>query len=101
MEKYKAIGVVETLYFTIALELLDEMLKAADVEFLHKESALGGKLVTLFVGGTISAVTEAIKVVKEIGHQKRPEAFKNAIVITNPHKEIMKYVVPKDASITD
>jgi len=60
MKKYEAIGVVETLYFAVALEMLDEMLKTSNVEFISKESTLGGKLVTLFVGGSISEVKNSI-----------------------------------------
>lgn len=94
MKKYEAIGIVETLYFTVALELLDEMLKTSNVKFINKESDLGGKLVTLFVGGRISEVTSSIEAVKRLGQKKHYKHLKNAIVITNPHNEILKYIVP-------
>lgn len=96
MEKFEAIGVVETLYFAVALEMLDEMIKASNVEFISKESALGGKLVTLFVGGGISEVTNAIDVVKRLGEGKHEKHLKNAIVISKPHSEILKYIIPRE-----
>jgi len=79
MKKYEAIGVVETLYFAVALEMLDEMLKTSNVEFISKESTLGGKLVTLFVGGSISEVKNSIEVVKRLGEEKHAKHLKNAI----------------------
>lgn len=97
--KIEAIGVVETQFFAIALEILDQMTKNAQIKVLSKESTLGGKLVTVIVGGSISDITEAIDVAKELGIRKHAKYLKNAIVITKPHKEIMKYITPqKEAS---
>lgn len=94
MKKYEALGIVETQYFTIAMELLDQMLKSADVEFLASEKYLGGRLVTLVVGGSISDVTVAVEVAKLAAEGKERSPLKMALVITNPHPEIMKYIVP-------
>jgi microcompartment protein CcmL/EutN len=94
MKKYEALGVVETQYFTIAMELLDQMLKSADVEFLASEKYLGGRLVTLIVGGSISDVTMAVEAAKMKAEGKEHTPLKMALVITNPHPEIMKYIVP-------
>ncbi len=101
MEKFQAIGIVETLYFAVALEMLDEMIKASNVKFISKESALGGKLVTLFVGGGISEVTNAIEVVKSLGAGKHRNTLKNAIVITRPHREILNYIIPREKEDAD
>ena len=94
MKNYEAIGIVETLYFTTALEMLDEMIKAAAVEFIGKESTLGGKLVTVFVGGGISEVKSSIEVVRRLGEGKHVKNLKNAIIISKPHREILKYILP-------
>ena len=40
---------------------LDAMLKAADVRFIHVEKKLGGRLVTVVVDGTVSAVEAAAR----------------------------------------
>jgi len=95
MEKIEAIGIVEVLYYTTALDILDHMLKSADVKLVHKETALGGKLVTIFVSGSISNVTASIEAAKEAVSENRQDLLKNTVVITNPHREILKYIVSK------
>ena len=94
MKKYEALGVVETQYFTVAMELLDSICKSADVEFLTSENYLGGRLVTMIFGGRISDITVAIETAKQTANQKEKNPLKMAIVITNPHPEIMKYIIP-------
>lgn len=94
MKKFEALGVVETQYFTIAMELLDGMCKSSDVEFLTNENYLGGRLVTLIVGGSISDVTVAVDAAKQIAEGKENNPLKMALVITNPHAEILKYIIP-------
>ncbi|MFD2445384.1 BMC domain-containing protein [Bacillus sp. CGMCC 1.16607] len=94
MKKYEAIGVVETQYFSIAMELLDQMCKSADVEFLTSEKYLGGRLVSLVIGGSVSDVTVAVDVAKQLAEQKSGNPLKMALVITNPHMEILRYIVP-------
>lgn len=94
MKKYEALGVVETQYFTVAMELLDSICKSADVEFLTSENYLGGRLVTMIFGGRISDITVAIETAKQTASKKEKNPLKMAIVITNPHPEIMKYIIP-------
>ncbi|WP_077210981.1 BMC domain-containing protein [Bacillus dakarensis] len=96
MKKFEALGVVETQYFTIAMELLDGMCKSSDVEFLTNENYLGGRLVTLIVGGSISDVSVAVNAAKQIAEGKENSPLKMALVITNPHAEIMKYIIPSE-----
>ena len=96
LKKIKALGVVETLYYTIATEILDEALKMANVEFLHKESALGGKLVTLFIAGSVSDIKEVIDYVNRLKETSHREFIKNAIVISNPHEGILEYILPQN-----
>ena len=73
-----------------AIAGLDAMVKAADVELLHVEKRLGGRLVTVVVEGTVSAVTAALEAGRaaaaEVGNVKLCE------VIARPHPEIMKFL---------
>lgn len=95
--KIKSIGVVEIYSFTTAVELLDEMLKTSDVTLLNSERVLGGALVTLIIAGEISAVTVAVEKVK--GDIRRQSFVKNAVVINNPHDEILKFIIPSEEKL--
>ena len=84
----KALGFVEVSGVVAAIEALDAMLKTADVEFVTWEKKLGGRLVTVVVTGSISAVQEAVesgsaranKITKTVAHA----------LIANPHEEVIK-----------
>lgn len=93
MKKFEALAVVEIRYYTHALEVLDHMCKATSVEFLCSENTLGGRLVTLIASGSIAEATDAVDAVKELCSHKENNPLKMALVITNPHQEIMKYIV--------
>ena len=73
-----------------AIAGLDAMVKAADVELIHVEKRLGGRLVTVVVEGTVSVVTAALEAGRaaaaEVGNVKLCE------VIARPHPEIMKFL---------
>ncbi|QED48114.1 BMC domain-containing protein [Cytobacillus dafuensis] len=96
MKTYEALGVVETQYFTVAMELLDQMCKSSDVELLASENYLGGRLVTLIVGGSVSDVNVAVHAAKQAAENKSNNPLKMALVISNPHSEIMKYIVSRE-----
>lgn len=83
-----ALGFVEISGVTAAMDALDIMCKAANVELVTWERKMGGRLVTLIVQGTISAVTAAVDsaVNRAI---KKPVA---SLVIANPHEETMRIV---------
>lgn len=89
---YDAIGVVEVSFFANAVCLLDAMEKAAGVEFLVAEKHLGGRMVTLIVGGTTSQISTAVSAAKLAGEGMEKNPVRVAVVISNPHEEIMKYV---------
>ena len=55
------LGLLEVEGLVAAIEGLDAMLKAADVRLVHTEERLGGRLVTIVVVGTVSAVSAAIE----------------------------------------
>ena len=84
----QALGFVEISGVTAAVDALDIMCKAADVEFVSWERKLGGRLVTIIVTGTISAVTAAIENAEHMAI-KKPVA---TAVIANPHEETRRLV---------
>ncbi|NSL52146.1 BMC domain-containing protein [Calidifontibacillus erzurumensis] len=96
MKVVEAIGIVELQYFTYALEIADQMMKAAGVELLKSENYLGGRLVSLVIGGSISDVKTAIEVAKETCESKQQNPLKMAVLITNPHREILKFIVSSE-----
>ena len=89
----KSYGLIEIPSTTAAIDALDIMCKTADVEFLTWEKKLGGRLVTIIVQGTVSAVTEAVEAACAMGI-KEPVA---KVIIANPHEEIVR-IAEKSAS---
>lgn len=83
-----SIGLIELPNLADAIQALDVMLKTADVEFLTWEKKLGGRLVTIIVQGSVSAVTEAVAAAKH----RAAGNIVAAAVIANPHEETMKLV---------
>ena len=55
-----AIALLEVQAMVTAIVGLDAMVKAADVKLIHVEKRLGGRLVTVVVEGSVSAVTAAL-----------------------------------------
>lgn len=85
-----AFGIIEIEGLVAAIEGLDAMVKAADVRILHTEKRLGGRLVTLIVGGEVSAAKAAVdageKAAAKIGKIFGKE------VIPSPHGELAKFI---------
>ena len=80
----KSLGFIEISGVTAAIDALDIMCKTADVELVTWERKLGGRLVTLIVKGSVSAVEAAA------AHAiKKPVA---KAVIANPHPETERLV---------
>ena len=86
----KAIALLEVQALVAAITGLDAMLKAANVQFICAEKRLGGKLVTVVVEGSVSAVTAAldagVAAAAEIGVVKLHE------VIPRPHPGILRFL---------
>ena len=86
----KAIALLEVQAMVTAIVGLDAMNKAADVKLIHVEKRLGGRLVTVVVEGSVSAVQAAADAGKaaaaEVGNVKLCE------VIARPHPEVMKFL---------
>ena len=86
----KAIALLEVQAMVTAVVGLDAMIKAADVKLIHVEKRLGGRLVTVVVEGSVSAVQAAADAGRaaaaEVGNVKLCE------VIARPHPEVMKFL---------
>ena len=86
----KAIALLEVQALVAAIAGLDAMVKTANVELIHVEKRLGGRLVTVVVQGEVSAVTAAlqagVEAAKEVGNVKVCE------VIANPHPDVMRFL---------
>lgn len=84
----QALGLIELPNCTDAVEALDVMLKTADVKFLTWEKKLGGRLVTIFIQGQVSAVTESVEAAKKNAKGNIVASY----VIASPHEETMRLV---------
>lgn len=84
-----AIGLLEVSGLVASITGLDAMVKAADVRLIHTEKRLGGRLVTLIIKGSVSAVKAAV----EAGAKAAQPLGKlhGEAVIASPHGEIMKF----------
>ncbi len=85
-----SLGFVEVSALGHAIMMLDEMLKAADVEFVAVERKLGGRLVTIVVRGSISSVTASVEAGRRFA--EGIGCLKSAEVIARPHPEILKFL---------
>ena len=83
------IGLLEVQGLVASIEGLDAMLKAADVNVIHTEKRLGGRLVTFIIKGTVSNVKAAIEA-GEAHAAPLGQIFGKA-VISRPHEEIIKF----------
>ena len=85
-----AIALLEVQAMVTAIVGLDAMVKAADEKLIHVETRLGGRLVTVVVEGSVSAVQAAAEAGKtaaaEVGCVKLCE------VIARPHPDIMRFL---------
>lgn len=84
----KSYGFIEISGVVAATTALDIMCKTADVTFVTWERKLGGRLITIIVQGTVSAVKEAVEAAKA-GGIKTPVACG---IIASPHEEIVRLV---------
>ena len=86
----EALGMVETRGLVAAIEAADAMVKAANVKLIHVEKRLGGRLVTVVVEGSVSAVTAALEAGRAAA--SAVGSVKCAEVIARPHPDILKFV---------
>ena len=85
----EAIALLEIQGLVAAITGLDAMLKAANVRLVHMERRLGGRLVTLVVAGTVSAVKAASE--SGVAAASRLGKVYGNEIIARPHAEILKF----------
>lgn len=83
------IGLLEIEGLVASIEGLDAMLKAADVRLIHTEKRLGGRLCTLVIKGSVSAVKAAIEAGE--AHASSLGRIFGKAVIPRPHDEVIKF----------
>ena len=86
----RAVALLEVQAMVAAIAGFDAMAKAADVRLIHVEKRLGGRLVTVVIDGTVSAVTAAA----EAGRAAAAAVGKVILceVIPRPHPEVQKFL---------
>ncbi len=85
----ESLGLLEVSGLVAAIEGLDAMLKTAAVRLVHTEKRLGGRLVTIIVAGTVSAVTSAVDA-GEAAAAPLGQVYGKE-VIASPHSEVTKF----------
>lgn len=85
-----AIGVIEVNFYSNSLVVLDEMIKASDVEIVSCHKTLGGRMVHSVVAGKTSSVNAAIEAANAAKTIVGEDNVKVAVTISNPHPEIIK-----------
>ena len=92
MAKEFSLGLVEVSGLGHAIIMLDDMLKAGDVEFVATERKLGGRLVTIVVRGEIAAVKASVDAGVQRAKACGDKIYKASQVIARPHPEIFPYL---------
>jgi microcompartment protein CcmL/EutN len=90
MNKYEALGLIETFGIVYVLEAADAMCKAADVELIGFENVASGYISVLVrgdVGACKTAVSTGVKAVQDMG----AEVY-SSVVIARPHPDIEKII---------
>lgn len=85
-----SLGLVEVSALGNAIVMLDDMLKAADVEFVATERKLGGRLVTIVIRGELTSVQAAVAA--GVARATKDGCLKASQVIARPHYEIFKFL---------
>ena len=86
----KAIALLEVQAMVTAIVGLDAMIKAANVQLIHVEKRLGGRLVTVVVEGSVSAVQAAAEAGRAAA--EKGGNVKLCEVLARPHSEVMKFL---------
>ena len=89
MERYEAIGSIETFGLVFVLEAADAMCKAADVELIGYENVASGYISVLVrgdVGACKTAVDAGVKAVEAMA-----EVY-SSVVIPRPHPDLEKII---------
>ena len=87
---FDAIGVVEVSFYSNAVVVVDEMLKASNVDLVSCHKKLGGRMVHTVVSGKTSSVNAAVEAANKAKDKVGDGNVKVAITISNPHPEVVK-----------
>ncbi len=85
----QAFGLLEVQGLVASIEGLDAMVKTSDVRLIHTEKRLGGRLVTLVITGSVSAVKAAVE--NGVASASPIGKVYGQAVIPRPHSEIVKF----------
>ena len=87
--KREALGVIDVMFLTNAIQVLNTLMNTSYLELIDCKKYLGGRMVSIIVGGTVSNVTSALEAAKD--QYRLDMVIKNTVVITNPHEELFKF----------
>lgn len=85
-----AIGVLEINYYANTVFVVDQALKAAQVEIVSCHKTLGGKMCHTVLAGETSAVYAAMEAARDSGRIVGESNIKVCVSINNPHREVWK-----------
>lgn len=90
MERFHALGLIETFGIVYVLEAADAMCKAADVELIGFENVASG-YISVLVRGDVGACNTAVEVGVNAVNEMGAEVYSH-VVIASPHKDLEKII---------
>ena len=90
MERYEAIGAIETFGLVFILEAADAMCKAADVELVGYENVASG-YISVIVRGDVAACKTAVETGIAAVEEMGAEVY-SYVVIPSPHIDLGKII---------
>ncbi|MGX7012887.1 BMC domain-containing protein [Vagococcus silagei] len=90
MNRYEAIGAIETFGLVFVLEAADAMCKAADVELVGYENVASG-YISVIVKGDIAACNTAVETGVKAVNDMGAEVY-SSMVIASPHQDLEKII---------
>lgn len=85
-----AIGILEINYYANTVFVVDQALKAAQVELVSCHKTLGGRMCHAVLAGETSAVYAAVEAARDSGRIVGEDNIKVCVSINNPHQEVWK-----------
>lgn len=90
MNRYEAIGAIETFGLVFVLEAADAMCKSADVELVGYENVASG-YISVIVKGDIAACNTAVETGVKAVNDMGAEVY-SSMVIASPHQDLEKII---------
>lgn len=90
MEKYEAIGAIETFGLIFVLQAADAMCKAADVDVVGYEN-VGSGYISVIVHGDVAACETAVETGIRAVETMGTEVY-SSVVIASPHLDLSKII---------